>query len=238
MVVYMTTNLINGKKYIGRDKNNKKSYLGSGKALKRAIKTHGKQNFTKEIIEYCKTEKELIEREEYWLKYYDVVNNRDFYNLINSSAGFTSDEISGEKNPMFGRTHREESKKIMSERHLGKKLTEEHKEKIGDYFRGRFVGEKNGFFGKTHPEESKKRMSEKRRGENNPMFGRKGEKAPNFKGYLVCIFGQYLGMTKTHTEWADFLGVKKQYITAHLSGRSYKNGIKGNFLRWEHDVVL
>ena len=53
--VYITTNLINGKRYIGRCKfdttrpNAWKTYLGSGVALKLAVKKYGRQNFKKVI---------------------------------------------------------------------------------------------------------------------------------------------------------------------------------------------
>ena len=53
MYVYKTTNLINGKIYIGISKKKSTdslSYLGSGKALKRALIKYGKINFKKEII--------------------------------------------------------------------------------------------------------------------------------------------------------------------------------------------
>ena len=50
--VYCTTNMINGKKYIGQRKfyGNWKSYLGSGLLLTKAIKKYKRDNFTKEII--------------------------------------------------------------------------------------------------------------------------------------------------------------------------------------------
>jgi len=38
-------------------------YLGSGKRLWFSIKYHGKENHTKEILEYCETRKELKKRE-------------------------------------------------------------------------------------------------------------------------------------------------------------------------------
>jgi len=44
MIIYKTTNLINGKYYIGKDKYNNPSYLGSGFILYQAIKKYGKEN--------------------------------------------------------------------------------------------------------------------------------------------------------------------------------------------------
>ena len=37
MIIYVTTNLINSKKYIGKDSNNDPNYLGSGTLLKEDI---------------------------------------------------------------------------------------------------------------------------------------------------------------------------------------------------------
>ena len=50
--VYITTNMINGKKYIGKRKYSTgwEKYLGSGKYLKNALKKYGKYNFIKRNI--------------------------------------------------------------------------------------------------------------------------------------------------------------------------------------------
>ncbi len=74
MVIYKTTNLINGKFYIGKNKNNNNWYLGSGKLLLYAIKKYGKENFKKEIIEVCNSLEHMSEREIYWI---DKLNSRD-----------------------------------------------------------------------------------------------------------------------------------------------------------------
>ena len=48
--VYLTTNTINNKKYIGMCKNtHRDNYLGSGKVLKQGIDKKGKENFTRGI---------------------------------------------------------------------------------------------------------------------------------------------------------------------------------------------
>lgn len=93
--IYITTNLVNGKKYIGQKKiDNKykwKSYLGSGLHFKKALEKYGKHNFEREIIAYAKDLKELNELEEYYIKKYDAVNSRNFYNMIH--GGTTMDKM-------------------------------------------------------------------------------------------------------------------------------------------------
>ena len=83
--VYLTTNLINGKKYVGQHKSSKfdKNYKGSGKLLRKAIRKYGKSNFKVEMIESCNNFNQLNSREAYWIVYYDAVNSNDFYNLKN-----------------------------------------------------------------------------------------------------------------------------------------------------------
>lgn len=89
--IYITTNHVNGKKYIGQknyDKHNKwKDYLGSGIHLKRAISKYGKENFSKEIIEECETKDKLNEQEKYWISYYNAVESDNFYNIAPGGDG-------------------------------------------------------------------------------------------------------------------------------------------------------
>jgi hypothetical protein len=71
----MTTNLVNGKRYIGRDSNNKPHYYGSGTAIKKALKKYGKHNFKKEILEHCDNTEKLQEEKVNRLKndYIDLI---------------------------------------------------------------------------------------------------------------------------------------------------------------------
>jgi group I intron endonuclease len=68
MIIYKTTNLLNGKIYVGKDEKNNPNYLGSGKILKLAINKNGRDNFKKEILEVCDSREILNDREKYWIE--------------------------------------------------------------------------------------------------------------------------------------------------------------------------
>jgi len=81
-IIYKTTNLINGKIYIGQSVSNHQNYLGSGVALELAVKKYGKPNFSKEILEegdFC-IEK-LNELEIHYIDIYNSTNKKIGYNI-------------------------------------------------------------------------------------------------------------------------------------------------------------
>jgi hypothetical protein len=62
--IYKTTNLVNGKAYIGKHNGAlTDDYLGSGTLLKCAIEKYGRENFKKEILYISKNEEENREKE-------------------------------------------------------------------------------------------------------------------------------------------------------------------------------
>ncbi len=65
-----------GKIYIGQHAKAKFSYKykGSGSLITAAKIKYGEDYFKVELIERCKDQKELDEREQYWIKYYDSTN--------------------------------------------------------------------------------------------------------------------------------------------------------------------
>ncbi len=83
-IIYKTTNLINGKYYIGKHKtkNLEDGYLGSGKLLKRAIIKYGIQSFHKEILLECSNEQQMDLAEKIL-----VVPDSTNYNLCDGGKG-------------------------------------------------------------------------------------------------------------------------------------------------------
>jgi len=157
MIIYKTTNLINNRIYIGKDKYNNPKYLGSGKLLKQAIKKYGKENFKKEILDYCSDEEHLNEREKFWIAHLNCQISDQYYNIGEGGEGgdnltYNPDReaickkmstlMTGEANGMFGKTHSDETKKIIS-----------------DNRKGITSGSKNPMFGKTHSNEVKLKIA-------------------------------------------------------------------------------
>lgn len=80
--VYLTTNLVNGKRYIGKHTSSifDESYHGSGVVFLKALKKYGSYNFKTEILEECFTIEELNDKEIYYIDKYGAVADNNYYN--------------------------------------------------------------------------------------------------------------------------------------------------------------
>lgn len=87
MQIYKTVNLINGKWYIGKDAGDRDYYLGSGSAITNAIKKYGKENFKKIKIEECDSLEQLKDREKYWIKITNAIEDEMSYNILPGGEG-------------------------------------------------------------------------------------------------------------------------------------------------------
>lgn len=85
-IVYLTTNLINSKKYIGSHHSSTDDYLGSGVLLSIAIKKYGKENFSKVILwEGSEKDRYFVEQE--FCEKFNVKDDKTFYNCTNKGTG-------------------------------------------------------------------------------------------------------------------------------------------------------
>ena len=87
MEIYIITNKVNNKRYIGKNATADPNYYGSGKLICKAIEKYGIENFVKEVIETVDTIEKLNERERYWISYYNAVESYMFYNLKDGGDG-------------------------------------------------------------------------------------------------------------------------------------------------------
>jgi group I intron endonuclease len=117
--VYITTNLVNGKQYIGDHSTNDlncyttKIYFGSGIAIKEAIKKYGKQNFKKDILEFFDTKENAFNSQEKYIKLYKTHVSQDGYNISWKGGHQTNESVS------------DETRNKMKKSHIGKKQSAE-----------------------------------------------------------------------------------------------------------------
>ena len=180
--VYKTTNMIDGKIYIGchKTKNLDDGYLGSGKYLGRAIEKYGIENFEKEILAVFDKALDMFEMESELVNE-DFVKSEDNYNLkLGGQGGWDyiiknnlhKSHIDKEKHSKAGKIGgnitREKMKDLSYKKEFGKKLSLSKQK----YFE---KGGKGSFVGKKHTEASKKKMSESikitSKGERNSQYG-------------------------------------------------------------------
>jgi len=160
MIIYKTTNLVNGKIYIGQDKYNNPRYLGSGKILHLAFEKHGIENFKKEIVEVCETQEILNQREEFWISYYKSTDRKKGYNIAKGGNG--GDTISNHPDKeQIGKRHSDWMKENNPTK--GRKKTENEIENWKNSYVGKWKGEKNPNFGSKRSESSKEKISEERK---------------------------------------------------------------------------
>lgn len=90
--IYKITNKANGHSYVGLSKNIERRFADHkskalhpqkkddmDKALYKAIRKYGVDNFTFEIIETCEP-KELCDKERFWIAYYNTFEDKHHYN--------------------------------------------------------------------------------------------------------------------------------------------------------------
>jgi len=163
--VYVTTNIINGKQYIGSHATNNLNddYIGSGRVFLKAIQKYGKQNFQRKILQECDNILEARKLEaDYIIKYNTLVPNG--YNV--SDAGGWG---------YLGSSHGPLTRQRISEANKGKKRSNETKRKLSDASKKR-IGDKHPFWGKRHKKETLEKISNSRKGltakEKHHYFGK------------------------------------------------------------------
>lgn len=176
MHIYKITNLINGKIYIGKEKGNNPSYLGSGLLIQCSIKKYGKENFTKEIIEECEDIIHLNAREKFWILYYNSRDKKIGYNIHEGGHGGMDSDETKEKISLTIKKLWEDTKSIYNSVGYRKNLSEglKNRQCSEEYAFKRNERLKNNppWKDKKFTEEHKQKIGDGVRGDKNGMYGK------------------------------------------------------------------
>jgi len=191
--VYITTNLVNGKQYIGSHNGKKSDYMGSGYLIMKALKKYGPDNFKREILVETSSIKKARNLEGEYIRKHNTIQPNG-YN-ISPTGGLGDYGCHSEStkikigNSNKGKKRSKKTKELMSKKAIGRKnnqkyLLDEEKNvilymhlmydvgisKIAERLnisRGRihrFLLEKNFYKGRIYPEYTKNKLSNERSG--------------------------------------------------------------------------
>lgn len=148
--IYITTNLINNKKYIGKHETESldDDYLGSGLILNKAIKKYGRHNFKKQVIYVFDNNKDMMDKEVEMITE-EVINSPEYYNIAYGGQGGCIVLKSG--HPLYEIT----KKKISQTNSKNGKIISERQKEL--YVTGKLI---HPMLGKSQTEQQKLRVSQ------------------------------------------------------------------------------
>lgn len=157
-IIYQTTNVVNGKIYVGAHKceNLNDGYLGSGLLLGKAIEKYGREHFNRKILHFCESETDMYVLES---KIVNVafINRKDTYNLKEGGIGGAG--------PRTNETKAKISNSLkLTLKIIERNVSEETRNKISNTLKGNIPWNKgkevgNGWLGKMHTEDTKSAMA-------------------------------------------------------------------------------
>ena len=212
-VVFKTSNLFNGKLYIGQSTRIKEvinqKYKGSGKLFINSLKKYKQKSFKTTILDYCIDQEELDEREKFWIKEFKSTDKELGYNLKKggNGGGRHSDETKKKLSIMcMGRKvspktlekirlankGKKRSKEFIENNRIkqtGKIRSLETKKRISESKKGKKCGVENHFYGKTHSIETKERLAKLNTGKTHSDYTKK-KISDLFKGEKHPLYGK------------------------------------------------
>lgn len=168
--IYKTTNLINGKYYIGMHStsNLDDGYIGSGDRIRRSIKKYGKENFKCEIIETLPNRKLLKEREKQIVNQELLLDKKCMNLVFGGGGGFISETG-------YKKGAKRMLEIVWADENYRKRKSEWKSEHSKELWKKGILKYRDNWSGKKHKDESKQKIgyknSIKQKGENNSQFG-------------------------------------------------------------------
>lgn len=192
-IVYKTTNLVNGKIYIGAYGGKDETYYGSGTLLKKAISRYGKKNFKRDVLFQFDTLEEAYTKEAEIVNK-DFIKREDVYNLQTGGNGGRFRIVS------------EDTKRKIRE--SKENITDETRLKMSESAKARMERDGSPTAGIERSSETKQKISDNRKasgvakGENNPMYGKSR--------------ADVAARNKMRKRWMHKDGVTKQVLLANV----------------------
>ena len=200
--IYKIENLVNGKIYIGLTTTtprlrkyhhfyNLKNERHPNFHLQHSFNKHGESNFKFTVLNYATNKKTLDNLEKDYIKYYNCLDDSKGYNLqsggsngkpslvIREKMSRNHADVSGKKNPNYGKPISDEHRKRLSEFHKGRKSSLATRKKISKSQKGRKhtletrkkISEAHT--GKIFSEEHRKNLSKSKKGKKHTLDSRK-----------------------------------------------------------------
>lgn len=230
--VYVTTNIINGKKYIGQRRYSSgwKKYLGSGISFKKAIKKYGRESFIREIVLDAFSKEELNILEIKFIKIFNAAEDENYYNIAyGGGASMSGLRHSQETKDKFkNRIITELHKKNLSKSHKGYITTKEQREKMSSSHMGHIVStETRQKIGDSN--RGKIRSEELRNNNSKSQLGKILSKETRLK----------MSIARRRIEVNTAVEIREKYATGNYSQRklaeiySITHNTIGNIVRFE-----
>ena len=208
--IYLWTNLVNGKKYVGQTtcfhrRMGTYRHTYPNAYMERAVNKHGLDNFDITILERDVPLDKLDEREQYWLDYYQSYDMDKGYNICKIAS------------TTKGVTHTEEWCQEHSEWLKDKWATDEDYRK---FWHDKMSGENNYFYGKDFS------------GELNPMYGK--HHSQTTKDKLSKVIGKSVRCVETGDVYTSITRAAQAVgVTRCVVSEALHKGYRAGGYHWE-----
>lgn len=244
LIVYKITCLITMKCYIGITSRSLKERWDSHcctnycPKLSKAIKKYGKENFIIEEIDGANSLSELNYKEQHWI--YKLNTIEDGYNVLKggrynpsektgktktkrvSKTCFTSESVTGDKNPFYGKKHSKESIEIANHKKWEWRQTDAYQE----------------FLEKRRNNPKLKEISSKtlKKARSNPDWKKNLLKSRGFSPILVFnVDGSFVGKFEIRLDFYKKYNLSGSLGDYYLRNRRYK--FKDFYIKFENDEI-
>jgi group I intron endonuclease len=233
--IYIITNNINKKVYIGQAKNVKRRWTThlyyaktnrGNSIIHKAIRSYGAENFKYIVLEIVSDKKEANEKEIYYIEKYKSTCPENGYNITKGGLGHVG--VFGERHPMFGKKRPDLVE--LNKKRTGIPLSENHIKKITK------KGQKHSEQAKIKMSEGKKKSwasdtykdvdwvaAKKKQFETNPKNGEKHPMAKLKENDVISIRNEYVRGVISMQTIADKYNVTQGLINSVLKRKVWNN---------------